>query len=379
MRKQLRPTRKLLGRYFIMWIRVFTFLRRCAFVWFTYAIFKIFVAIIITIYFLVIFKVSTGCCTLVYASFFDLAHDDIVVSQDINEFATITSRLRGGGDISCQDESEHDTTIDTTFLDELCNISVPTSWRVLPPVLENLSIVLSDIEYVGLETCGDGACGLHSLYGMPLKRELDNIIELRYPNVRQCVIDRLPELWEDACELHDGHLKQSLTSWIYGKFIDLMDSKLMEVEKEKFKKALPENIEQDVLQHKLVREEYEKTRVSCLNSLAVFLDSFFTEDNEFTLVRPLARCVGYIPEDMANPLVTDVADIVYDIDRFKFLAPSAEGSPFTKYQMLFRQTLGVGMTDFRKAFFHTSNDKEGREQQSIFLDCLQEFCSTDMF
>ena len=71
MRKQLRPTRKLLGRYFIMWLRVFTFLRCCAMVWFTYAIFKVFVAIIVTIYFLVIFKVFAGCCMLVYPIFFD--------------------------------------------------------------------------------------------------------------------------------------------------------------------------------------------------------------------------------------------------------------------------------------------------------------------
>ena len=110
-----------------MWLRVFTLLRCCAMVWFTYAIFKVFVAIIITIYFLVILNVFAGCCMLVYPIFFDLAHDDIVLSQDITEFAIIISHLRGGGGITWQDQSEPHTTNDVAVLDNLLNISVATS------------------------------------------------------------------------------------------------------------------------------------------------------------------------------------------------------------------------------------------------------------
>jgi hypothetical protein len=171
-------------------------------------------------------------------------------------------------------------------------------------------------------------------------------------------------------------MEAPLSSWIDEKYKDLLNPQLEEGEKTVFFDALPVEVQNDVLEHQTVCTHYNEILATYEQELQVFLAVFFGEENESILVRPLAVLYGYIPVDSPDLMNTNVADLpVYINGRasadFKFLQPYEVGSPYTKYQVLFRPIQRPGATDFRKDFFHASNDQEGLLRQNLVVDSLR--------
>ena len=117
---------------------------------------------------------------------------------------------------------------DVAAQDGAATISIPRSWDRLPPSVRDLQVTIAGVDHVGLQTCGDGACGLHALWGAPIYNEDERIVELRCPAVRERVIARVPSQWEDARCLCEGHMEDHLKTWIDEKYTDLLNVHLQE-------------------------------------------------------------------------------------------------------------------------------------------------------
>ena len=59
-------------------------------------------------------------------------------------------------------------------------------------------------QHVAAATCGDGACSLHAIFGLP--RPADSYLQC--PKVRAVVLAGIPEHIEGACEAHGGAVRE---------------------------------------------------------------------------------------------------------------------------------------------------------------------------
>ena len=113
-----------------------------------------------------------------------------------------------------------------------------TTWGRLPsrvqPLCEN-----SDLWRVA--TNGNGACGMHAVWGTPREDELF------CDRVRHRLPDSLPGSWPELVSIHGGVLEKLLASWMDQARKDAVDLSLVEeTETEQFLDELPEPVKNDV-------------------------------------------------------------------------------------------------------------------------------------
>ena len=70
----------------------------------------------------------------------------------------------------------------------------------------NLRGLIGGSLYIGALTCGDGACGLHAIWGTSWR----DGAHLACHGVRERFVDGLPASYRDLCKLHNGGLRDPL-------------------------------------------------------------------------------------------------------------------------------------------------------------------------
>ena len=85
------------------------------------------------------------------------------------------------------------------------------------PAKLGISATVDDVSYTAAATCGDGACGLHSLWGLPTK-EAGSLL---CSDAREKLLEVLPALVADVERLHNGTLRAPLEALLQSVWIDM--------------------------------------------------------------------------------------------------------------------------------------------------------------
>ena len=202
--------------------------------------------------------------------------------------------------------------------------------------------VIGNREYTAAQTCGDGACALHCIFGA-----ISASGELKLDSARECVQNTLPLTWG---ALHE-HVMQH-ASGMERELAELQnmlwkDFALPYAKHERFGLASPspeatafwKHLDEDVRTQFLAKAEEAEEAEDAVALLADVSRAFFVEGNEESLVRPLSVALNYLPDlhdvdvDYLDVSV-DVAGAFVEAREGSLLLPSDAG-PFTKYQSLF--------------------------------------------
>ena len=286
-----------------------------------------------------------------------------------------------GGSPSSSSTSGHTTNCAGEYADVLCtNID---SWDRRPALDPDTTVHHLDSLWYGLQTCGDGACALHAVWGVPIDR--GHVVELYKANVRQHVLAAVPTVWEEALQWGGGVLASEIRTVVSGLWSDLLDVRETSAEKRLFAAAIPGSLREEVHTHQAIDMQWQREQSRLSTQLDEFLQKFFKHENESALVRPLSQMLGYLDSVDVNVLDLDVnaaTTLTFEGSNdggFQILHEAGEGK--TKYQALFRPLVRPASTNFRtnfrRTFFHVSNDAAGRERCDLILLIFTMWASQD--
>lgn len=107
-------------------------------------------------------------------------------------------------------------------LSHLPHVVLPTQWPTLPSECKHFTVREGNELMHVVQTNGDGACSMHSLWGFPsASAERAGDVELYADNVRVSLMSQIPRRWLDVCSLHAGHLQTHLEGWVNEKCFGL--------------------------------------------------------------------------------------------------------------------------------------------------------------
>ena len=149
-----------------------------------------------------------------------------------------------------------------------------------------------------LATKGDGACAIHAVFGKP-----DSLQELFCNDARQYAINflsRLPDAAR-ADAMASSALKIIRTSF-WHEFAKPKLNGNGSPESEMFWKALQTNAPDLVAEAERHVNEYRvhvsASQQTITNAVTISRESFFRQELEMRLIRPLAKLLGYLPSDV---------------------------------------------------------------------------------
>ena len=97
----------------------------------------------------------------------------------------------------------------------LPHVSLPSEWLALPSECKQFSVYLGGELMHVVKTCGDGACSMHSLWGVPSpSRDGEGELELFLQDVRDKLFSQIPHRWSDVCALYGGQMQTYLEAWV---------------------------------------------------------------------------------------------------------------------------------------------------------------------
>ena len=244
-------------------------------------------------------------------------------------------------------------------------------------------------QHVAAATSGDGACGLHAVFGVPSKHGGP----LQLPQAREAILSHLPESFEVLCGEHHGALREFGGKVMESMWTDMaLPAARASVHTGSVAGCTPEvKAVWDQLHPPLQEElkdfvEYQQIELKRSNvlkdQLLAFAAELFVPDREATVVRPLCMLLGYL--DRADrdflrfsPSSTDVPTHEGTVGDLALLHPCAENASITKYQALFDQSCRYDR--YRLAFFMNGahNAYAGRKDWMLgALDTLAQDLAT---
>ena len=233
--------------------------------------------------------------------------------------------------------------------------------------------------HVAAFTGGDGACGLHSVFGVPS----EDGGTLQLARARDAILSQMPESFEVLCGKHNGALREFCQKVMEGIWTDMalpaaraaVDNALASCTFEV--RFLWGGLEQ-FLQAELIsfvqqqRCELKQSNV-LTNQLLSCAKQLFRPAREASVVRPLCVLLGYLhPTDFdflnTSPSSAEVLTHEGDKGDLALLHPCAENGLVTKYQALFDPSEMYGK--YRLAFFMNGAHNAHAGRTDWMLDAL---------
>ena len=218
--------------------------------------------------------------------------------------------------------------------------------------------------HIAAWTCGDGACALHSVWGVAAKRGES----LYCAGAREHLLSCTPSDAHTACGLFDGFLREPLLTLLDDVWKDLAlpaaraaeasgSVTACTAEVQSLWARLPAHIRVD-LRHFVAQQSSERWQSErrIMPELQCFAREVFRNENEARVVRRLCIALGYLklPDDSYNVLEASPTDAEVDcyegdVGALQLLHPCIEMPGLTKYQALFQPS---PMSErYRAAFF----------------------------
>ena len=196
-------------------------------------------------------------------------------------------------------------------------------------------------DWTGAKTNGDGACGLHSLFGVP-----DSEGRLHCQNARQQLVDALPSSWDGLLAKNDALLIAEALECLREQkdaLREYLDAGSREGQM--IFEALPDRSRQQVLMQAETKAELANEEQEAKISFKLLSQQLFRDEREECWVRPLALALGYVPSmqfDLLHSAPQELLESGYKDDEIYQLAKEvAERPGRTVYSSLFVEAAEV--------------------------------------
>ena len=237
---------------------------------------------------------------------------------------------------------------------------------------------IEGVEHVAAATAGDGACGLHAVFGTP--RRADRF--LACANARDVVLSNIPETIEDVLTQREGALRElgiRIMKFVWTDMALPMARAILEGESEFAPEAMciwssiSERVQDDLLSF-AESQKFESAKcMATKEKLLAFANRLFVPQKEASVVRPLCMLLGYV-----NSAEHDYLRSSHEGDSMlchegstgslSLLHKCMEGTGLTKYQALF--DTDIKYDRYRLAFFINSAHSSHAGQQDWMLSAL---------
>ena len=235
-------------------------------------------------------------------------------------------------------------------------------------------------QHVAAATCGDGACSLHAIFGLP--RPADSYLQC--PKVRAVVLAGIPEHIEGACEAHGGAVRELCLDVLKAVWTDLAlpaaraqlagtGEAATTAEMHAVWGQLQPEVREELCSFAQAQSYEEASSIARKQQLLAFARQLFVPSKEAVVVRPLCVFLGYLHSAghdylHSNPPAETLAHHEGHVGALGLLRACAECPELTKYQALFDMR---SMFDrYRLAFFMNGAHNAHRGQQDWMLDAL---------
>ena len=138
--------------------------------------------------------------------------------------------------------------------------------------------------WIGVLTNGDGACGLHALFGVPNRRA-----ELHCEDARQQLVQQLPPSWSALQNKHDVDLERAASKVLDQMWEDAVKSvQSSNTEGSIIVSQLPVDMQRNLEHFVSVCSQLREERIANTENFRMLAQKFFVPEHEEQVVRPLA-------------------------------------------------------------------------------------------